>query len=63
MFSAADLIVINKTDLLPFVDFDVDRLTRDARKLQPGVEVLALSAKSGDRVDRWFGWLKGLSTG
>jgi hydrogenase nickel incorporation protein HypB len=63
MFSAADLIVINKTDLLPYVDFDVERLTRDARKLQPGVEVLALSAKSGDRLDRWFGWLKGLSTG
>jgi hydrogenase nickel incorporation protein HypB len=63
MFSAADLIVINKTDLLPFVEFDVDRLTRDARKLQPGVEVLALSAKSGDHLDRWFGWLKGLSTG
>ena len=41
MFSAADLIVINKTDLLPYVDFDVERLTRDARKLQPGVEVLA----------------------
>jgi hydrogenase nickel incorporation protein HypB len=58
MFSAADLIVINKTDLLPYVDFDVDRLTRDARRLQPGVAVLALSARSGDNVDRWFGWLK-----
>jgi hydrogenase nickel incorporation protein HypB len=63
MFSAADLIVINKTDLLPYVDFDVDRLTRDARKLQPGVEVLGLSARSGDNLDRWFGWLKALSTG
>jgi hydrogenase nickel incorporation protein HypB len=62
MFSAADLIVINKTDLLPYVDFDVDRLTRDARKLQPGVEVMALSARSGDNLDRWFGWLKVLST-
>jgi hydrogenase nickel incorporation protein HypB len=62
MFSAADLIVINKTDLLPYVDFDVDRLTRDARKLQPGVDVLALSARSGDNLDRWFEWLKVLST-
>jgi hydrogenase nickel incorporation protein HypB len=62
MFSAADLIVINKTDLLPYVDFDVYRLTSDARKLQPGVEVLALSARSGDNVDRWFGWLRALST-
>ena len=63
MFSAADLIVINKTDLLPHVEFDVDRLTRDARRLQTGVEVLALSARSGDNLDRWFGWLKALSTG
>lgn len=61
MFSAADLIVINKTDLLPYVDFDVERLTRDARKLQPGVEVLTLSARTGDNLDRWFGWLKVLS--
>lgn len=63
MFSAADLIVINKTDLLPHVEFDVERLTRDARKLQPGVEVLALSARTGDNMDAWFGWLKVLSTG
>jgi hydrogenase nickel incorporation protein HypB len=63
MFSAADLIVINKTDLLPYVEFDVERLTRDARRLQPGVDVLALSARTGDSLDRWFGWLKVLSTG
>ena len=62
MFSAADLILINKTDLLPYVDFDVEQLTRDARKLQPGVEVLALSARSGANLDRWYGWLKALST-
>ena len=61
MFSAADLIVINKTDLLSYVEFDVEQLTRDARKLQPGVEVLALSARTGDNLDRWFGWLKTLS--
>jgi hydrogenase nickel incorporation protein HypB len=63
MFSAADLIVINKTDLLPYVEFDAEQLTRDARKLQPGVEVLALSARSGDNLDRWYGWLKALSAG
>ena len=34
MFAAADLVVVNKTDLLPYVDFDLDRLRRDARKLQ-----------------------------
>ena len=60
MFSAADLIVINKTDLLPYVDFDVDRLTTDARALRPGVEVLTLSARTGENVDAWYVWLANL---
>jgi hydrogenase nickel incorporation protein HypB len=60
MFSAADLIVINKTDLLPHVDFDVDRLTTDARALRPGVEVLTLSARTGENVDAWYAWLANL---
>lgn len=60
MFSAADLIVINKTDLLPYVDFDADRLTTDARALCPGVEVLTLSARTGESVDAWYAWLANL---
>jgi hydrogenase nickel incorporation protein HypB len=60
MFSAADLIVINKTDLLPYVDFDVDRLTTDARALRPELEVLTLSARTGENVDSWYAWLANL---
>jgi hydrogenase nickel incorporation protein HypB len=60
MFSAADLIVVNKTDLLPYVDFDVSRLTTDARALRPGVEVLTLSARTGENVDAWYSWLANL---
>jgi hydrogenase nickel incorporation protein HypB len=60
MFSAADLIVINKTDLLPYVDFDVDRLMTDARALRPEVEVLTLSARTGENVDAWYAWLANL---
>ena len=40
MFTAADLVVVNKTDLLPYVDFDVDALAERARSLNPAVEVL-----------------------
>ena len=47
MFVAADLVVINKTDLLPYVDFDVERCTAHARRLNPALEVLPLSVTSG----------------
>ena len=57
MFSAADLVVLNKTDLLPYVDFDPDRLTADARRLQPGITVLPVSAKTGENLEAWFDWL------
>jgi hydrogenase nickel incorporation protein HypB len=62
MFGAADLVVVNKTDLLPYVDFDVDALAERARSLNPGVEVLPLSVRSGDRFDTWLDWLRALST-
>ena len=52
MFAAADLVVLNKTDLLPYVDFDPDVLTTNARRLRPDVEVLPVSAKTGENLDR-----------
>ena len=62
MFAAADLVVVNKTDLLPYVDFDLDRLTRDARSLNPDLEVLAVSARTGTGTAAWRGWLDALGT-
>jgi hydrogenase nickel incorporation protein HypB len=50
-------VVVNKTDLLPYVDFDVDRLAADARKVQPGLEILCVSARTGDNMDAWQTWL------
>jgi hydrogenase nickel incorporation protein HypB len=61
MFAAADLVVVNKTDLLPYVDFDVHRLTTDARRINPDVQVLPVSARTGDGFDGWLGWLEGLA--
>lgn len=57
MFAAADLVLVNKVDLLPYVDFDVEALTRHARTLRPGVEVLTVSARTGENLDAWYGWL------
>jgi hydrogenase nickel incorporation protein HypB len=58
MFRAADLVLLNKTDLLPYVDFDVDAFLDGARRANPGMEVLPLSATTGDGIDGWYGWLR-----
>ena len=60
MFAAADLVVVNKTDLLPYVDFDLARLRDDARKLRPDVQILPISVRTGDNLDAWYDWLRSL---
>jgi len=60
MFSAADLVVINKTDLLPHVDFDLAELAKQARSLNPDLEIIALSVRSGENLDLWYAWLHAL---
>ena len=57
MFAAADLVVVNKIDLLPYVDFDLSRLTADARKLRHDVEIMPLSAQTGENLGNWHAWL------
>ncbi|WP_241992815.1 hydrogenase nickel incorporation protein HypB [Cryobacterium frigoriphilum] len=57
MFSAADLVVINKSDLLPYVEFDVERCANQARQLNPNVDVLVVSATTGAGLDGWYDWL------
>jgi hydrogenase nickel incorporation protein HypB len=58
MFAAADLLLINKTDLLPHVDFDLARCVDRARSIRPGVEVIPVSARTGEGIDAWYGWLR-----
>jgi len=57
MFAAARLMVLTKTDLLPHVDFDVARCIEAAQRVNPGIEVLLLSAKTGQGMDAWLDWL------
>jgi hydrogenase nickel incorporation protein HypB len=57
MFAAARLMVLNKVDLLPYVDFDVPRCIEYAQRVNPGVEVLLVSAKTGQGLDAWIDWL------
>lgn len=58
MFRAADLVLLNKIDLLPYVNFDVADFLDGARRANPGVEVLQLSATTGDGIADWYGWLR-----
>ncbi len=58
MFSKSDVIVINKIDLLPHVDFDVAALKKAVRKLRPGITFIEMSAKTGKGVDKWVAWLE-----
>jgi hydrogenase nickel incorporation protein HypB len=57
MFAAADLVIVNKLDLAPHCDFDLAQATAYAQRVNPGVEVIALSAKTGAGFDRWLDWL------
>ncbi|WP_137732282.1 hydrogenase nickel incorporation protein HypB [Pseudaquabacterium pictum] len=57
MFAAASLMVLNKTDLLPHLQFDVARCIAMARRVNPGIAVLQLSATTGEGLDAWLDWL------
>lgn len=58
MFKAAELMILNKIDLLPHVDFDVSRAIANACEVNPAISVLQLSARSGDGLDNWYAWLR-----
>mgnify|MGYP002152029072 CR=1 FL=1 len=58
MFRASKLMLINKIDLLPYVDFDVDLTIEYARRINPDIEVILLSTKTGEGFDQWIHWLK-----
>ena len=57
MFHVADLMLLNKIDLLPHLTFDVDKCVEYARRINPRIEVLALSAVSGQGLQAWLAWL------
>ncbi len=57
MFRAVDLVVVNKIDLLPYLDFDLDRFLANLHDVHPDVDVLQVSARTGEGVDAWCRWL------
>ena len=58
IFASASVVLLNKVDLLPYVDFDVERFEHDLRVVNPHVELLPISATRGDGVAEWIDWLQ-----
>jgi len=58
MFHAADLMLLNKIDLLPYLDFDVAKCLEYARRVNPSIKVILTSATSGEGMDEWLDWLQ-----
>ena len=56
-FHHADLMVLNKIDLLPYVPFKADVAKENARRVQPDIEILDVSCTTGEGLDRWRAWL------
>jgi hydrogenase nickel incorporation protein HypB len=57
MFKVADLMLINKTDLLPHLEFDLEECRRAARSINPGLAIMELSASTGKGMEAWYSWL------
>ena len=58
MFRAGDPMVLNKVDLLPYVQFDPEQCIAYARQVNPKLEVVSVSATRGDGLDDWYNWLR-----
>jgi hydrogenase nickel incorporation protein HypB len=62
MFRACELVLINKVDLLPHLDFDLDKFIYHLEAVHPGVEHMVVSAKTGEGIEEWRGWLARVAT-
>lgn len=60
MFSESRLLILNKIDLLGHVDFDLEKARREAREINPRIEIIELSCRTGDGIDRWVDWIENM---
>mgnify|MGYP001811966446 CR=1 FL=1 len=58
MFRAAEIMIINKIDLLPHLDFDIESCRETALKVNPDLTIFELSCRSGEGLDAWYAWLE-----
>ena len=58
MFSICDVLLINKVDVLEYFDFNIDLCTQRAKKLNPNIKVIPISARTGEGISEWTDWLR-----
>ncbi|NBC99679.1 hydrogenase nickel incorporation protein HypB, partial [Atlantibacter hermannii] len=58
MFAAASLMLLNKVDLLPYLNFDMAACLAAARAVNPGIDIIPVSATTGEGMDAWLAWLE-----
>jgi hydrogenase nickel incorporation protein HypB len=58
MFHAADLMLLNKVDLLPYLQFDVEKCMAYARQVNPGLQIFQVSATTGQGMQQWYEWIR-----
>jgi hydrogenase nickel incorporation protein HypB len=61
MFRTCELVLVNKIDLLPYLDFDLDRFVNNIESVNPDAETMLVSARTGEGVDAWRDWLTGIT--
>ena len=60
MFSESRLLILNKVDLIEMVEFDIDKARNEASDINPQIEIIELSCRSGAGIDEWTGWIEKL---
>lgn len=58
IFTVCDVLLINKIDVLPYFDFDMDKVVEYAHRRNPKLEIFPVSAKTGEGIDAWCDWLR-----
>ena len=58
MFSICDVLLVNKIDVMPYFDFDLDKCREYVKKLNPNITIIPISARTGEGIDEWVNWLR-----
>lgn len=58
MFSVVDVLLVNKIDVMEYFDFDLEAVKERARKINPNIKIIPISAKTGEGIEEWANWLR-----